>query len=159
MTERSVSPPEAGRKRPADTPAARPAPTAAAGRRAGDTIVISGEVKASEDLTIEGRVEGTIELTGHALTVGPNAKTHAVVKARSIVVWGELEGDVTASESLDVRATASVKGDVVSPRLAVADGARILGHLDIHRAERTGTGSQTGKEGEGKARVRAARRP
>jgi cytoskeletal protein CcmA (bactofilin family) len=96
--------------------------------------VIKGELSGSEDLTIEGHVEGRIDLKDNVLTIGPNGKIKAEVFAKSVVVLGEVTGNVTASEKVDIRDAGSVDGDLVSPRVALADGAHFRGSVDMQRA-------------------------
>ena len=99
----------------------------------GKSVVIKGELNGSEDLTIEGHVEGKIELKDHVLTIGPNGKIKAQVFAKSVVVLGEVNGNVTASEKVDIRDGGSVDGDIVSPRVAIAEGAHFRGTVDMQR--------------------------
>src|SRR5688572_20289305 len=89
----------------------------------GKSVVIKGELSGSEDLTIEGHVEGKIELRENVLTIGPNGKIRAEVFAKSVIVLGEVTGNVTASEKVDIRDNGSVDGDIISPRVAIAEGA------------------------------------
>jgi cytoskeletal protein CcmA (bactofilin family) len=97
------------------------------------SVVIKGELNGSEDLTIEGQVEGKIELKEHALTIGPNGKIKAQVFAKSVIVLGEVHGNVTASEKVDIRDGGSVDGDIISPRVAIAEGAHFRGSVDMQR--------------------------
>jgi cytoskeletal protein CcmA (bactofilin family) len=99
----------------------------------GKSVVIKGELNGSEDLTIEGQVEGKIELKEHALTIGPNGKIKAQIFAKSVIVLGEVNGNVTASEKVDIRDGGSVDGDIVSPRVAIAEGAHFRGSVDMQR--------------------------
>src|SRR5437867_11599831 len=99
----------------------------------GKSVVIKGELNGSEDLTIEGQVEGTIELRDHVLTIGPNGKIKAQVFAKSVIVLGEVTGNVTASEKVDIRDKGSVDGDIISPRVAIDDGAHFSGSVDMQR--------------------------
>src|SRR6187200_1061963 len=99
----------------------------------GKSVVIKGELNGSEDLTIEGQVEGKIELKEHALTIGPNGKIKAQVFAKAVIVLGEVNGNVTASEKVDIRDGGSVDGDIVSPRVAIAEGAHFRGSVDMQR--------------------------
>jgi cytoskeletal protein CcmA (bactofilin family) len=99
----------------------------------GKSVVIKGELNGSEDLTIEGHVEGTIQLREHVLTIGPNGKIKAQVFAKSVIVLGEVTGNVTASEKVDIRDNGSVDGDIVSPRVAIAEGAHFRGAVDMQR--------------------------
>ncbi len=99
----------------------------------GKSVVIKGELSGSEDLTIEGQVEGKIELRQNVLTIGPNGKIKAQVFAKSVIVLGEVVGNVSASEKVDIRDNGSVDGDLVSPRVAIAEGAHFRGSIDMQR--------------------------
>jgi cytoskeletal protein CcmA (bactofilin family) len=99
----------------------------------GKSVVIKGELNGSEDLTIEGHVEGTIQLRDHVLTIGPNGRIKAQVFAKSVIVLGEVTGNVTASDKVDIRDGGSVDGDIVSPRVAIAEGAHFRGSVDMQR--------------------------
>jgi cytoskeletal protein CcmA (bactofilin family) len=100
----------------------------------GKSVFIKGELSGSEDLTIEGNVEGRIELKDNTLTIGPNGKIRAEVFAKQVIVLGEVTGNVTASEKVDIRDNGSVDGDVTSPRVAIAEGAHFRGAIDMQRA-------------------------
>jgi cytoskeletal protein CcmA (bactofilin family) len=133
---------------PASTPVVAPSAPAAAAPSAseprthlgrdmvniGKSVVIKGELSGSEDLTIEGHVEGRIDLKENVLTIGPNGKIKAEVFAKSVVVLGEVTGNVTASEKVDIRDNGSVDGDIASPRVAIAEGAHFRGSVDMQRA-------------------------
>src|ERR1700760_1318902 len=99
----------------------------------GKSVVIKGELNGSEDLTIEGNVEGTIQLKEHVLTIGPNGRIKAQVFAKSVIVLGEVTGNVTASDKVDIRDNGSVDGDIISPRVAIAEGAHFRGSVDMQR--------------------------
>jgi len=99
----------------------------------GKSVVIKGELNGSEDLTIEGHVEGKIELRDHVLTIGPNGKIKAEVFAKAVIVLGEVAGNVSATEKVDIRDRGSVDGDIVSPRVAIAEGAHFRGSVDMGR--------------------------
>ena len=99
----------------------------------GKSVVIKGELNGSEDLTIEGHVEGTIQLKEHVLTIGPNGCIKAQVFAKSVIVLGEVTGNVTASDKVDIRDNGSVDGDIVAPRVAIAEGAHFRGSVDMQR--------------------------
>jgi|SRR6185436_2361243 len=99
----------------------------------GQTIFIKGELTGTEDLTIEGRVEGKIELKDHNLTIGPNGKIKADVYAKSIVITGELLGNAFASEKVEITNAGILKGDIVSPRIVIADGAQFKGSVDMDK--------------------------
>ncbi len=100
----------------------------------GKSVIIKGELSGSEDLTIEGSVEGRIDLKDNVLTIGPNGKIKAEVFAKAVVVLGEVTGNVTASEKVDIRDNGSVDGDIASPRVAIAEGAHFRGSVDMQRA-------------------------
>ena len=107
--------------------------TLGGGALIGRSVVIKGEVEGSEDLTIEGQVEGKIEIRDHTLTVGENGRIKAQVFAKSVVILGELVGNINASETIDIRDKGSVDGDLVAPRVAIADGAHFRGSIDMQR--------------------------
>ena len=118
----------------------------------GKSVVIKGELNGSEDLTIEGHVEGKIELKDHVLTIGPNGKIKAQVFAKSVIVLGEVTGNVTASEKVDIRDNGSVDGDIASPRVAIAEGAHFRGSIDMQKGGAT-------QKSEGKPAEKAAPAP
>jgi len=99
----------------------------------GKSVVIKGELSGSEDLTIEGHVEGKIELKDHLLTIGPNGRIKAQVFAKTVIVLGEVNGNVSASEKVEIRDGGSVDGDIVSPRVAIAEGAHFRGSVDMQK--------------------------
>jgi cytoskeletal protein CcmA (bactofilin family) len=97
----------------------------------GKSVVIKGELNGSEDLTIEGHVEGTIDLRENVLTIGPNGNIKAQIFAKSVIVLGAVTGNVTASEKVDIRDGGSVEGDLVSPRVGISEGAHFRGTVDM----------------------------
>jgi cytoskeletal protein CcmA (bactofilin family) len=100
----------------------------------GTSIVIKGDLIASEDLTIYGRMEGSVTLNGgHTLTIGRFADIKATIDAKSVVIQGAVTGNVTAREKVEIQTTGSVSGDVSSPRLAIADGASIRGKVHVEQ--------------------------
>ena len=99
----------------------------------GKSLVFRGDLGGSEDLTIEGDFEGTIQLDGHILTIGTNGSVRAAVFAKSVVVLGNMTGTVTAGDMVEIRDGASVEGDIVAPRVAVAEGAYFRGSVDMRR--------------------------
>ena len=118
----------------------------------GKSVIIKGELNGSEDLTIEGQVEGKIELRQNVLTIGPNGKIKAQVFAKSVIILGEVTGNVTATEKVDIRDNGSVDGDIAAPRVAIAEGAHFRGSIDMQR-----TGSKAGdKPAESKAEQKSA---
>src|SRR5262249_12522083 len=100
----------------------------------GKSVVIKGELSGSEDLTIEGQVEGKIELRQNVLTIGANARIKAQVFAKAVIILGEVTGNVTASEKVDIRDNGSVDGDIASPRGAIPEGAHFRPSTHMHPA-------------------------
>jgi len=101
----------------------------------GKSVIVKGQIFSREDLTIDGEVEGTVELQEHRLTVGPNGKVVASVKAREVVVLGTIHGNVETTDKLDIRKDAKLVGDVKTARIVIEDGAYFKGNIDIVRAE------------------------
>jgi cytoskeletal protein CcmA (bactofilin family) len=99
----------------------------------GQSIHIKGELTGNEDLTIEGKVEGKVLLKDHNLTVGANGKITAEIQAKTVMVVGEVVGNVTADDKVEVAATGSMRGDIVAPRVVLADGAKFKGSIDMDR--------------------------
>ena len=99
----------------------------------GKSVVIKGELSGSEDLTIEGQVDGTIELRQNVLTIGPNGRIKAEINAKAVIVQGEVVGNITATEKVDIRDAGSVDGDLAAPRIAIADGAHFRGSIDMQK--------------------------
>ena len=97
----------------------------------GRSIVIKGEVAGSEDLTLNGEVEGSIRLPAHTLTVGADARIHAQVFAETVTVLGAVIGPVTANGKIEIRSTGSVDGDLIAPRIAIHDGAHFCGRVEM----------------------------
>ncbi len=97
----------------------------------GASIVIKGQISASEDLFVAGRVEGNIRMDAGVLTVGPGAEVVGEIAAPSAVVNGRIKGNLAVTERLDVRATAVIRGNLSSPALVLADGAEVTGRVDM----------------------------
>ena len=100
----------------------------------GKFVLIKGEVNGSQDLNIDGRVEGKIELRQHVLTIGLNGKIKAQVFAKSVVVLGKVIGNIMATEKVEIMEKASVDGDVSAPLVAIAEGAHFRGSIDMQRS-------------------------
>jgi len=96
----------------------------------GISVTIKGEIKGAEDLTIDGQVEGKIELPEHTLTIGPNATVMADINAKVVTVFGSVIGNVVAREKADIRKAASIEGGLTCGRLSVQEGARITGTIE-----------------------------
>jgi cytoskeletal protein CcmA (bactofilin family) len=99
----------------------------------GKSVMIKGELSGSEDLYIDGTVEGTIQLQGNNLAIGPNGHVHADVNAKVVVIQGKLEGNIRASERVELRKSAVIVGDIVTQRIAMEDGAYFKGKVEIQR--------------------------
>jgi cytoskeletal protein CcmA (bactofilin family) len=97
----------------------------------GKSVQIRGEVKANEDLLVDGTVEGTITLTESRLTIGPNAKVKANISARDVVVVGSLVGDIQASGRVELRVGANLTGDIRAARLSIEENAMFSGKVDL----------------------------
>jgi cytoskeletal protein CcmA (bactofilin family) len=97
----------------------------------GKALRIEGRITSTEDLTIDGQVEGTIDLGEHSLTIGTGAMVTANLVAQTITIAGTVKGNVTATGRIDLQATGSVDGDIVAPRLFMADGSMIQGKVEI----------------------------
>jgi cytoskeletal protein CcmA (bactofilin family) len=107
------------------------APLSANLAQIGKSVVIKGELSGSEDLYVDGQVEGSIALKNNSLTVGPNGQIKASIEAKGIVVQGKLEGNVQASDRVDLRKSAVVSGDIVTQRISIEEGAYLKGKIDI----------------------------
>ncbi len=96
----------------------------------GQGVVVEGRITSAQDLRIDGKVEGTIEVGDHGLIIGASAAIKANLAARSILISGNVIGNVTASDRIDVQATASIEGDVRAPRLVLVEGAVLRGKVE-----------------------------
>ena len=101
----------------------------------GKAVTIRGEVSGNEDLYLDGDMEGTITLSENVLTLGPNARVLANLRAKDIVVYGNLKGDIHATGKVEIRGSAVVKGDIYSRRLSIEDNASIQGKVNLGAAE------------------------
>jgi cytoskeletal protein CcmA (bactofilin family) len=95
----------------------------------GKSVLFTGTLVSSEDMTIDGRVDGTIEVRDHALTVGPNADIRADVMARVVTIHGAVAGNVCATFKVEIRETGRVQGNVTAPRILMVDGALVQGEI------------------------------
>lgn len=129
--ERDRPAPAANQPRTAAAPEFQPVRTNSGTAKIGQSLTIKGEVSGSEDLTVEGRVEGKIDLKDHNLTIGQNGRVEAEVHAKNITIVGEVTGNVSADEKVDLTDTARVLGDIRAPRIAVSDGAQFKGSVDM----------------------------
>src|SRR4051794_14050816 len=108
----------------------------------GQGVVVEGRITSSQDLRIDGRVDGTIEVGDHVLMIGARAAVKADLVAKSILISGTVIGNVTATDGLDLEATGSIEGDISSPRLVMVEGAVVKGRVDAsgNRAKETQRG-------------------
>jgi cytoskeletal protein CcmA (bactofilin family) len=108
-------------------------PKAAELAHIGKSVIIRGELSGSEDLYVDGQVEGSIELHGNNLTIGPNGQVRANLNAKGVVVQGKLEGNIRASERAELRKSAIAVGDIVTQRVAIEEGAYFKGKVDMQK--------------------------
>jgi cytoskeletal protein CcmA (bactofilin family) len=121
---------------PGKEPSAAPAGTTERGAASiGQGIRIKGEITGSEDLTVDGPVEGKLQLTNGSLTVGPNGKVKADITAREVIVRGRVEGKILGRDRVQVSSTGYVTGEVQTQRLAIEDGAVLRGKVETGRAQ------------------------
>lgn len=106
-------------------------PVESAAASIGKSVQIRGEVKGSEDLLVDGEVEGTITLTESKLTIGPNARVMANVAARDVVILGKLNGSVTATGKVELRQGSNLIGDITAARLSIEENAVFTGKVDL----------------------------
>lgn len=99
----------------------------------GKSVVVKGELSGSEDLYLDGEVEGSIELRGHSLTVGPNGRVRANIHARDVTVHGKVDGNVRGTDRVELKRSAIVAGDIITQRVVIEDGAFFKGGIDIQR--------------------------
>jgi len=125
----------------------------------GKSLVIKGEVTGSESLYIDGRVEGSINLSGNRVTIGRNGVVAANINAREIVVLGKVRGNLTASDRVDIRSDGSLTGDVVAARISIEDGAFFKGGIDIRKAGTAGAKTDSKPEEVAKSSSTASSEP
>ena len=101
--------------------------------RIGQSVVVKGDLSAAEDLTIEGQVQGKIELDRNVLTIGTAGRIEAQILARVVIVKGKVKGTITATEAINIRETASVEGELAAPKVSISEGAFFRGRVDMER--------------------------
>lgn len=99
----------------------------------GKSVVIKGELSGSEDLYLDGEVEGSIELHDHNLTVGPNGRVRANVNAKEVIIHGKVDGNIVSGDRVELRKSAVLVGDIVTQRIMIEDGAYFKGGIDIRK--------------------------
>jgi cytoskeletal protein CcmA (bactofilin family) len=101
----------------------------------GKAVKVNGQIFTSEDLYVDGGVEGTIESQDNKVTIGPNGRVQAGIRAREVVILGHVQGNVEAADKVDIRKDAKLVGDIVSARISIEDGALFKGSIDIRKPE------------------------
>jgi cytoskeletal protein CcmA (bactofilin family) len=101
----------------------------------GKSVVVKGELSGSEDLVVDGEVEGSIALRGQSLTIGANGRVRANIEARNVILHGRVDGDIHASDRVELRKSASLSGDITTARISIEDGAFFKGTIDIQKPE------------------------
>lgn len=101
----------------------------------GKSVLIKGELSGNEDLYIDGEIEGTVELKDHNLTIGPNGRVKANLNAKEVTVLGKVQGNVKATDKLEIRKSGSLVGDIITARITIEDGAYFKGSIDIQRGD------------------------
>jgi cytoskeletal protein CcmA (bactofilin family) len=131
-------------REPAPAPPARPSePEIPRGVAAiGKSVKIKGQIFSREDLYLDGEIEGTVEVPENRVTIGPHGRLQASVKAREVVVLGTVNGNVEASEKIDIRKEARLVGDIKTGRIVIEDGAYFKGSIDIVREAPKPQGAQ-----------------
>ena len=129
-----MQPPTSPATRPLEPPRAE-APRSVDIATIGKSVIVRGELSGSEDLYVDGEVEGSIALKGQSLTIGPNGRVRANLEARNVIVHGRVDGNVIASDRVDLRKSASLTGDISTARVAIEDGAYFKGTIDIQKTE------------------------
>jgi cytoskeletal protein CcmA (bactofilin family) len=144
-TKQSDLPPSSSSQQPSWQPS-QSAPAASIGMRpstptsravscVGASIRIEGQVTGGEDLQIDGKVDGSVVLNGQRLTVGSSGKLNSEIWAREVVVYGELIGNVHASDRVEIKKDGSLTGDITTARISVEDGAYFKGRIEIEHSK------------------------
>lgn len=102
----------------------------------GKSVVIKGELSGSEDLYLDGEVEGSIDLKEHSLTIGPHGRVRANVHAREIVVHGKVDGNLNGTDRVELKRSAVQVGDIATQRIIIEDGAYFKGAIDIRKGDK-----------------------
>jgi len=99
----------------------------------GKSVVIKGELSGSEDLYLDGEIEGSIELRDHSLTIGPNGRVKANINAKNVIVHGKVDGNISGTDRVELRKSAVLAGDIATQRIVIEDGAFFKGGIDIRK--------------------------
>src|SRR3954464_4392535 len=103
----------------------------------GKSVIVKGELSGSEDLYLDGEVEGSIELRGNSLTIGPNGRVRANIHAKDVVVHGKVDGNIRGTDRVELKKSAVLNGDIATQRIVIEDGAFFKGAIDIQKAEKS----------------------
>ena len=114
--------------------------------RLGSSLEIKGHITGTEDLQIDGKVEGNISLRGHRLTVGRTAQLNSEINAREIIVYGNASGNLRARDRVEIKKDGQVIGDITTTRISIEEGAYFKGHIEIERAQSSIQGSKETEE-------------
>lgn len=114
-------------------------PTARSLSCLGSSLEIKGKISGSEDLQIDGKVEGPVSLPGQKLTVGNSGRLNSEVSAREVVVYGNLSGNLAVQDRVEIKKDASVTGDIRASRISIEDGAYFKGRIEIERTKQSST--------------------
>jgi cytoskeletal protein CcmA (bactofilin family) len=112
----------------------------------GKSVVVKGELSGSEDLYLDGEVQGTIELRGHNLVIGPNGRVHAEINARDVIVEGKVEGNVHGADRVSLRKSAVLAGDITTQRIMIEEGAYFRGRIDVNKDSKADTSAEPKRE-------------
>jgi cytoskeletal protein CcmA (bactofilin family) len=112
-----------------------PEPESRSAATVGKSVKIIGQIFTKEDLYVDGDVEGTIESLENKVTVGPNGRVQASIKAREVIILGQVQGNVETSDKVDIRKDAKLVGDITTARISIEDGALFKGSIDIRKPE------------------------
>jgi len=113
----------------------RPVETRSEVAHIGKSVVVKGELSGSEDLYLDGEVEGSIELRNNSLTVGPHGRIRANIQAREVIVFGKVDGNIKGTERVELKKSAILVGDILTQRVVIEDGAFFKGAIDIQREQ------------------------
>ena len=127
----SNSTPSVDLKPPPEQPRQPAVPATSAPSTIGRTVVIEGSLTAQEDILLEGRFNGEVRLLENALVVGPTGDIHADIRAQNVTIHGKADGDIKASDQVEISASGSMRGDILSPRVILLDGAKFKGRIDM----------------------------
>jgi cytoskeletal protein CcmA (bactofilin family) len=117
------------------TPYLMPEPESRSSTPIGKAVKIAGQIFTKEDLDIDGDVEGTIESPDNKITIGPSGRVQASIRVRDIIILGQVQGNIEASNKVDIRKSAKLVGDIVTARISIEDGAVFKGSIDIKKPE------------------------